>query len=316
MTGITAHSPYSPAHLLCVSSAGAIDVHGGCGMRPSRAASPIFQQRAASYGSRSTHSSPRYMRFLSSPMRLPSPLSSSLILASRSRTSRHIAPKPSLRLTPRYGPRRCASSRCTSTPSTMRYQRSSLGCVVLPSPISASHVASSRPTVAPRARHSLPSSRTSGANLQELALDGTGIGPAHLAATLAQTPKLERLAVHAVRGGPAVDDALLAALTVCDGLYGDGDGGVLCPYLHALVLHRIVICTDGALAAMLRSRRANEEVGEDVDVDNADVNGSTVVARLASVDIDLSPRFCATNACDAAYLSLCNSRGGVLSRTM
>lgn len=147
--------------------------------------------------------------------------------------------------------------------------------------------------------------------LQELALEGTGISPAHLAECLSLAQKLCRLEVYAGRGGAAVDDEVLCALgRGCEVSAETGNVKAsekpLCPHLAALVLHHTVTCADGALEAMLRARLGEDRVpyGRDETERCGYGDKSKIhIARLREVDVVLGRRLGPTNARDVAFLN-------------
>ncbi|KDR75271.1 hypothetical protein GALMADRAFT_140797 [Galerina marginata CBS 339.88] len=121
--------------------------------------------------------------------------------------------------------------------------------------------------------------------LRSLMLEFTGISEDQLIQCLTHSSaSLERLEVYDARGDICVGDAFLDMLRV----QTDADAPVnsFCPNLHTLILHRVVSCTDGALASALKLRLAPQQ--------------SSV--RLCNVDILFSKRFHKSNTLDMHYL--------------
>ncbi|KAG7449779.1 uncharacterized protein BT62DRAFT_606606 [Guyanagaster necrorhizus] len=85
----------------------------------------------------------------------------------------------------------------------------------------------------------------SSCNIERLHLESTGISESNLCQCLeVMSPSLRRLALYDLGDNACVSDRLVARME-----------GSLCPRLEDLVLHRVVRCSDGALAKMIHLRR-------------------------------------------------------------
>jgi hypothetical protein len=128
----------------------------------------------------------------------------------------------------------------------------------------------------------------SGSCLHSLCLEFSGINQDQLIRTLEQSSSsLTCLQVYDARGDICVGLELLDALRVATTPFGETR--VLCPKLDTLILHYVVECPDGALAAALHSRIIHS---------TTNVN----LAPLRKADILFSKRYHTTNPSDISYL--------------
>ncbi|KJA27656.1 hypothetical protein HYPSUDRAFT_34774 [Hypholoma sublateritium FD-334 SS-4] len=179
--------PFSLARRRFVSCVGAIAVPGSCGTRLSGVASPTFRKRTASYGSPLTHTALELTHLGSkSAVELTSaaevqftPDAPLCVTALYTHTVNQHAPDSAL-------PALLSRLRCPALTHL------SLTCNFL------------LPDCCPAGAALSLFLSYSGAHLEELTLDGTGIGPVHLAVALTCAPRLARLVVRMVRGEPAV----------------------------------------------------------------------------------------------------------------
>ncbi|PPQ89693.1 hypothetical protein CVT25_014094 [Psilocybe cyanescens] len=135
----------------------------------------------------------------------------------------------------------------------------------------------------------------SASHLQSLMLEYTGISQDQLVQCLQDcSPSLKRLEVYDARGDICVGDMLLDMLRVRS-LHSFNNHTALCSNLTTLILHRVVECTDGALAQTLESRTTTYPSDQ--------MQQSPMrCAPLRHADVIFSKRFFKTNQLDIHYL--------------